>query len=148
MRLPGPEAYRSRCRGGVRKGGPPGQMTVRGSATASLGSPCFHGYSTTGADTPPGMSPMKYTEMIGWASSVVLLATLLRQVYTQWKSHDVSGVSRWLFIGQVTASVGFTIYSLLLRNWVYASSNIAILMTAIAGEIIYLRNKHAPQPRE
>jgi MtN3 and saliva related transmembrane protein len=37
--------------------------------------------------------------------------------------------------------VGFTIYSLLLRNWVFASSNIAILMTAIAGEAIYSRNK-------
>lgn len=81
-------------------------------------------------------------EWIGWVSSAILLTTLLRQVYTQWKSHAVSGVSRWLFIGQVTASVGFTIYSLLLHNWVYATSNIAILITAIAGEVIYLRNKH------
>jgi MtN3 and saliva related transmembrane protein len=87
--------------------------------------------------------PMRYAAWIGWASSVILLATLIRQVHTQWKSRDVSGVSRWLFIGQVTASVGFTIYSLLLRNWVYATSNIAILITAIAGEAIYLRNKHA-----
>lgn len=86
---------------------------------------------------------MSYAAWIGWASSVILLTTLIRQVHTQWKSHDVSGVSRWLFIGQVTASVGFTIYSLLLRNWVYATSNIAILITAIAGEAIYLRNKHA-----
>ena len=69
-----------------------------------------------------------------------------RQAYTQWKSHEVGGVSRWLFVGQVTASVGFTIYSLLLRNWVFASSNIAILMTAIAGEVIYLRNKRAQPP--
>jgi MtN3 and saliva related transmembrane protein len=82
-------------------------------------------------------------EWIGWASSVILLATLLRQVYTQWKSRDLSGVSRWLFIGQVTASVGYTIYSLLLHNWVYATSNIAILITAVAGEAIYLRKKHA-----
>ena len=80
---------------------------------------------------------------IGWASSAILLSTLIRQVYTQWKSHEVNGVSRWLFIGQVTASVGFTIYSLLLQNWVFASSNIAILMTATAGEAIYLRNKRA-----
>jgi MtN3 and saliva related transmembrane protein len=53
----------------------------------------------------------------------------------------VKGVSRWLFIGQVGASVGFTTYSVLLGNWVYATSNIAILATAIAGEIILLRNK-------
>ena len=91
-----------------------------------------------------GTSPrlaMKYAEWIGWASSGILLATLVRQVYTQWKSRELSGVSRWLFIGQVAASVGFTIYSLLLHNWVYTASNIAILMTAIAGEVIYLRNE-------
>ena len=52
-------------------------------------------------------------------------------------------MSRWLFVGQVTASVGFTLYSLLLGNWVFASSNIALLVTAIAGEAIYIRNKHA-----
>lgn len=84
---------------------------------------------------------MKYTEWIGWASSLILLSTLIRQVYTQWKTRSDSGVSRWLFVGQVTASVGFTIYSVLLGNWVYTASNIAILATAIAGEGVYLRNK-------
>jgi uncharacterized protein with PQ loop repeat len=86
---------------------------------------------------------MNYDEWIGWTSSAILLATLIRQVYTQWKSHDVSGVSRWLFVGQVAASVGFTIYSVLLHNWVYASSNVAILITAFVGEAIYLRNRRA-----
>jgi uncharacterized protein with PQ loop repeat len=91
---------------------------------------------------------MKSYEWIGWVSSAILLATLVRQVYTQWKSHESGGVSRWLFIGQVAASVGFTIYSLALHNWVYATSNVAILVTAIAGEAIYLRNKHDQQPEE
>jgi MtN3 and saliva related transmembrane protein len=85
---------------------------------------------------------VRSAEWLGWSSSVILLATLIRQVYTQWKSRDVAGVSRWLFIGQVTASVGYTIYSVILHNWVFASSNIAILATAIAGETIYLRKKH------
>jgi MtN3 and saliva related transmembrane protein len=89
---------------------------------------------------------MKHAEWIGWASSVILLATLLRQVHTQWKTRQTSGVSRWLFIGQVTASVGFTIYSVLLANWVYASSNIAILATAVAGQVILMRNKRFKQP--
>ena len=90
---------------------------------------------------------MRYADWIGWASSAILLATLIRQAYTQWKSREVRGVSRWLFVGQVTASIGFTVYSLLLGNWVFASSNIAILLTSIAGETIYIRNKRAP-PRE
>jgi MtN3 and saliva related transmembrane protein len=94
------------------------------------------------------MKSSNHAEWIGWMSSVILLATLIRQVYTQWKSRSVGGVSRWLFVGQVTASIGFTIYSVLLGNWVYASSNIAILLTAIVGEAIYLRNKRAPPTGE
>jgi uncharacterized protein with PQ loop repeat len=88
------------------------------------------------------------TDMIGWFSSAVLLATLVRQVYTQSRSQNVTGVSKWLFIGQVAASVGFAIYSVLLRNWVFATSNAAILITAIAGEVIYLRRKHHSEHRD
>jgi MtN3 and saliva related transmembrane protein len=84
---------------------------------------------------------MQYAELIGWASSGILLATITRQVYTQWKTRSTAGVSHWLFIGQLTASTGFTLYSVLLRNWVYAVSNIALLITAVVGQIIYKRNK-------
>ena len=84
---------------------------------------------------------MQFAELIGWTSSAVLLATITRQVYTEWKTKSTAGVSRWLFIGQVTASTGFTIYSFLLHNWVYAVSNIALLITAVIGQIIYKRNK-------
>jgi MtN3 and saliva related transmembrane protein len=82
-------------------------------------------------------------ELLGWGSSFILLATLMRQVYTQWRSGATAGVSKWLFIGQCTASVGYTVYSLLLHNWVYVSSNVAILVTAIVGESLYLRNRRA-----
>ena len=57
------------------------------------------------------------TELLGWGSSVILLATLMRQVYTQWRIRATSGVSKWLFIGQCAASVGYTVYSFLLHNW-------------------------------
>jgi MtN3 and saliva related transmembrane protein len=84
---------------------------------------------------------MRSTEMIGWASSLVLLATIMRQVYTQWKTQSTVGVSKWLFIGQLAASTGFTIYSYLLHNWVFLSSNCALLVTAVVGETLYVRNK-------
>ena len=84
---------------------------------------------------------MKLSDWIGWASSGILLITLMRQVYIQWRTRSDAGVSRWLFAGQVTASVGFTIYSLLLHNWVFICSNAAILATAIAGECVFIRNK-------
>lgn len=81
------------------------------------------------------------TELVGWGASAVLLATLIRQVHTQWKTEQSQGISRWLFIGQVSASIGFSVYSWLLENWVFLFTNIAILLTAVAGEVIYLRNR-------
>jgi MtN3 and saliva related transmembrane protein len=83
----------------------------------------------------------QYTDLIGWFSSAVLLATIARQVYTQWKTRSTVGVSKWLFIGQLTASIGYTIYSALLHNWVFMTSNIALLCTAVVGESLYLRNR-------
>jgi MtN3 and saliva related transmembrane protein len=49
-----------------------------------------------------------------------------------------AGVSRWLFVGQISASVGFTIYSSLLHKWVFLFSNVAMIATAIVGESIYI----------
>jgi MtN3 and saliva related transmembrane protein len=79
-------------------------------------------------------------EWIGWASSAILLATLVRQVYSQWRQRSVAGVSSWLFIGQLTASTGFLIYSFLVDNWVFVFTNAALLVTALVGQGIYRRN--------
>ena len=81
------------------------------------------------------------TELLGWASSAVLLATLARQVRKQWREGTSEGVSRWLFVGQTTASIGFTVYSLLLRNWVFVVTNALILLNAIAGLLIVRRHR-------
>ena len=79
------------------------------------------------------------TEIIGWAAAAILLLTLARQVYTQWRDHTSRGVSRWLFVGQCAASVGFVVYSWLVANWVFVVTNALILATAVTGELIYLR---------
>jgi uncharacterized protein with PQ loop repeat len=86
------------------------------------------------------------TEAIGWLSSLVLLLTIGRQVYTQWRARTTAGLSRWLFVGQVTASLGFTAYSILLKNWVFVFTNAMLLVTAVIGQWIYLRNKNSPAP--
>ncbi len=83
------------------------------------------------------------TELLGWASSAVLLATLARQVRKQWREGTAEGVSRWLFVGQTTASIGFTAYSLLLRNWVFTVTNALILASALAGLVISRRIRRA-----
>ena len=84
---------------------------------------------------------MHSIDLIGWTSSLVLLVTLGRQVYTQWRTRSTQGVSRWLFIGQLTASCGYTLYSVLLHNWVFTASNIALLVTALIGQGLLLRNR-------
>jgi uncharacterized protein with PQ loop repeat len=82
------------------------------------------------------------TDMVGWISAIILSLTISRQVYTQWRTKSSAGVSHWLFIGQVAASIGFVIYSVLVENWVFVAANSFILLTAIVGQCIYLRNKH------
>jgi len=73
------------------------------------------------------------TEAIGWASAGVLLATISRQVWTQWRTRSVAGVSRWLFVGQLAASTGFLVYSVLLANWVFAATNTLMVAAALTG---------------
>lgn len=80
------------------------------------------------------------TELIGWAAAVILVATIGRQVYTQWHAGTTAGVSHWLFVGQVAASIGFVAYSWLERDWVFVATNAVMLATAILGQCIYLRN--------
>jgi MtN3 and saliva related transmembrane protein len=87
------------------------------------------------------------TDLVGWLSSVILILTISRQVYTQWRTKSIAGVSRWLFIGQVAASTGFVVYSVLLENWVFVTTNCFILLTAVAGQCIYIRNKHRSENR-
>ena len=81
-----------------------------------------------------------HPDIIGWLSSAILLATLVRQVLRQWRERATEGVSSWLFIGQLTASSGFLLYSFLLNNWVFVFTNAALLLTAIIGQMIYQRN--------
>lgn len=87
-------------------------------------------------------------ELIGWLSATVLVLTISRQVYSQWRSRSAQGVSKWLFIGQLTASLGFTVYSYLVDDMVFVFANFFIFLTAVAGECIYLRNRRLDECRE
>jgi MtN3 and saliva related transmembrane protein len=88
----------------------------------------------------PTLEPMG-TEAIGWFSSFVLLLTIGKQVHKQWKAGSSEGVSRWLFVGQITASTGFTLYSLLVGNWVFVVTNFLLLLSAVTGVVITLRQR-------
>jgi MtN3 and saliva related transmembrane protein len=77
------------------------------------------------------------TEIIGWVSSIILLLTLIKQVYKQWKDGTGEGISKWLFIGQIIASIGFTIYSFLVGNWVFTVTNGLLTLNNLIGIYLY-----------
>ncbi len=77
------------------------------------------------------------SEIIGWASSIILLLTLIRQVYKQWKEGKTDGVSSWLFVGQMLASIGFTIYSYMVGNWVFTVTNGILTLNNLLGIGLY-----------
>jgi uncharacterized protein with PQ loop repeat len=90
------------------------------------------------------------TEAIGWLSSMLLVLTIGKQVYTQWRDGTSKGVSRWLFIGQMGASAGFTLYSWLVHNWVFVVTNALMLVSAVVGYAIVMmhRRREARTGRE
>ena len=79
---------------------------------------------------------MSATEAIGWTSSLILVLTLARQVHKQWKEQTSVGVSIWLFAGQIAASAGFTIYSILVHNWVFVVTNGLMVANGLVGFMI------------
>jgi MtN3 and saliva related transmembrane protein len=86
-------------------------------------------------------------DAIGWASSVILVMMIATQIHKQWKSGTSEGVSTWLFIGQLVASTGFTIYSLLLHNWVFSVTNGIMLLSGLVGWAITVRQKRKGKGR-
>ncbi len=87
------------------------------------------------------------TEVIGWVSSLVLIFTIGKQVYKQWSEGKSEGVSIWLFVGQIAASVGFAIYSFLVWNPVFIFTNSLMVLNGVAGLTVnfYLKRREASQ---
>lgn len=73
----------------------------------------------------------------------MLILTLARQIHAQSQQEHLQGVSHWLFLGQIAASIGFIIYSWMLRNWVFITTSSLILLTAIIGQIVLWRRLRA-----
>jgi MtN3 and saliva related transmembrane protein len=81
------------------------------------------------------------TEVVGWVSSFILVLTIAKQVYKQWQEDSSEGVSKWLFIGQMAASLGFTIYSWLISSWVFVVTNSLMLLNGLAGLAIVIHHR-------
>lgn len=88
------------------------------------------------------------TESIGWISSVILILTIAKQVHKQWQAGTSEGVSIWLFVGQLAASIGFTIYSVLIHSWVFVVTNSLMVVNGLVGYWITRRQKKTEEPGE
>jgi MtN3 and saliva related transmembrane protein len=81
------------------------------------------------------------SEAVGWVSSGILVLTIAKQVYKQWQEGSSEGVSKWLFVGQIAASLGFTVYSWLVSNWVFVVTNALMLCNGLLGLLIVLHHR-------
>ncbi len=88
---------------------------------------------------------MNFADAIGWASSAILMATLVRQIVKQWRE-GAEGVSHWLFLGQFLASAGFVTYSVMMNNMVFIVTNSLILLTAVVGYVLQRRQQKQKTP--
>jgi uncharacterized protein with PQ loop repeat len=89
----------------------------------------------------------RMTDLLGWGCSIVLLGTIVAQIARQWREGSSEGVSPFLFVGQTVASVGFTIYSALLQNWVFTFTNAAMAVSAIVGMLVRAHFKRHPRQK-
>ena len=80
-------------------------------------------------------------EAVGWISSGILVLTIAKQVYKQWQEGSSEGVSKWLFVGQIAASLGFTVYSWLVSNWVFVVTNSLMLLNGLLGLGIVIHHR-------
>ncbi|HEY0377707.1 MAG TPA: hypothetical protein VGC87_12350 [Pyrinomonadaceae bacterium] len=84
---------------------------------------------------------MNKTELVGWVSSFILVLTIGKQIYKQWQEGSSRNVSKWLFIGQMAASLGFLVYSWLVSNWVFVVTNAIMLVNSMIGLGIVLHHR-------
>ena len=73
----------------------------------------------------------------GYLASAILLATIGTQIHKQWKRGTTKGVSRWLFIGQLAASIGFTIESAMIGSTLFVVVNSLLAVSAVVGMVIW-----------
>jgi len=80
-------------------------------------------------------------DVLGWTSSIILVITLFVQVRKQWHDDTSRGVSPFLFIGQLAASIGFLAYAVQIDNGVFIVTNSLTSLTALLGLWITWRHK-------
>ncbi len=84
---------------------------------------------------------MNLEDAVGWAASLLLMLTVGSQVWKQICENRCDGVSRFLFIGQLCASLLFLAYAWMVGNAVFIASNAFLVLAALVGQVAMLRNQ-------
>jgi uncharacterized protein with PQ loop repeat len=84
---------------------------------------------------------MELQDGIGWAAVTVLFATMAGQAWKEWRDRVKHGMSKWFFVGQVTASLLFIAYSAMVGSMIFVVGNVLVLAAAIAGGAILAYNR-------
>lgn len=84
---------------------------------------------------------METVDLVGWSAVAVLFATMAGQAWKEWRDRVKHGISKWFFIGQVTTSVLFIVYSTMVGSTIFVVGNALVLAAAIAGGAILMYNK-------
>ena len=77
-------------------------------------------------------------DVLGYASSVVLIITIGVQIRRQWMAESTEGVSPWLFVGQCAASTGFLVYSVLIHALPFVITNAVLAAAAVVGLAVWI----------
>ena len=85
--------------------------------------------------------------IFGVLATAILIATLVAQTIKQWRERQTKGVSRWFFLGQVSASICFIIYSAMTGSVLFTVTNALILASALGGYIVLRLNRRRARAR-
>ena len=84
---------------------------------------------------------MQIQDLIGWAAVAALFFTMAGQAWKQWRDRVKDGIGKLFFVGQVTASTLFLVYSALMGDAVFVAGNAMVLAAGIAGGTILWFNR-------
>jgi uncharacterized protein with PQ loop repeat len=84
---------------------------------------------------------METSDYIGWSAVAVLFATMAGQAWKEWRDRVKHGIGKWFFVGQVTASILFIVYSAMVGSTIFVVGNVLVLSAAIAGGAILAYNR-------
>ncbi len=87
------------------------------------------------------------THLAGYLASAILFATLATQIHKQWSRGTTKGVSRWLFIGQLAASIGFTVESAVIGSVLFVVVNSVLAVSALVGMSLWFVQHRAERRR-